>query len=147
MQTSTPVNQASTQPNFTPSPAQPVNSAPPLTPIQQMGAPPANLTPFHPGVPITSPLPSAAMSPAAMALPPAILDSHDSVTADDDALPPEFLRRRDAWIASSTTLRLIDAARSASTGSALHPDRSMLTSPAIHFRDVLQVSASESLQP
>ena len=88
MQTSTPVNQASTQPNFTPSPAQPVNSAPPLTPIQQMGAPPANLTPFHPGVPITSPLPSAAMSPAAMALPPAILDSHDSVTADDDAPRP-----------------------------------------------------------
>jgi len=100
-----------------------------------------NLTPYHSGVPITSPLPNAGMSPAAVALPPTILDSHESVSADDDALPPEIVRRRDAWIPSSTTLRLIDAARSAATGSAVHPDRSLLTSPGIHFRDVLQVRA------
>ena len=86
-----------------------------LTPLPRAMAPPMstparNLTPFQSGVPITSPLPSFGVSPM-VALPPTISNLHESVTNDDDALPQEVLRRRDAWIPSPATLRVIDSVR------------------------------------
>lgn len=86
-----------------------------VTPISHAMAPPMstpsqNLTPFQSGVPITSPLPSFGVSPV-MALPPTILNMHESVSNDDDLLPQEVLRRRDAWIPSPATLRVIDSVR------------------------------------
>ena len=107
------------------------------TPLNQHQPPPPNLTPFQSGMPITSPLPTSVLSPA-IAMPPSILNTHESVSNDDDALPPEFLRRRDAWIPCASTSRVIDSVRSAA-GASFHPDRSQMTMPGIHFRDVLQV--------
>ena len=139
VQTSTPIHQGLDGPPSNSTPTQIIAPPPAMTPIQPCGPPPSNLTPYHSGVPITSPLPNAGMSPAAIAMPPAIFDSHESVGMDDDAFTPEFVRRRDAWIPSPATLRLIDVARSGASSTPSFPDRSMLTSPGIHFRDVLQV--------
>jgi hypothetical protein len=100
VQTSTPLpSQTAPPPNLSPFPM-----APP------MSTPTKNLTPFQSGVPITSPLPSFGLSPA-VALPPTISNLHESVNSDDEMLPQEVLRRRDAWIPSPSTQRVIDSVR------------------------------------
>ena len=100
LQTSTPI----------PSQGLPPSNLTPHAMAPPMSTPTQNLTPFQSGVPITSPLPSFGVSPV-MALPPTISNLHESVSNDDGALPPEVLRRRDAWIPSPATLRVIDSVR------------------------------------